>query len=257
MLKEWNFIPCSSHDGFANMAIDEALLESHLSGNCPPVVRLYKFAPPAVTIGLSQKMAPDVVASIEAEGIDVVRRPTGGRAVLHLNDLTYSFVGTDSSLAEGFLSTSVTQSYKEICAGLLAAFRLLGVESELGSAGAGYRHLQDCFMATTGCDLHHRGTKLIGSAQVRRRGGVLQHGSVPLDQDPALMSRILKEPTQSTARHHNLFDAAGRVIPIEELEQAFKRGFEEAFGVRFKEQSLSNLIDTVAAGTPPPPVRSV
>lgn len=233
------FVPCSSHDGFTNMAIDEAILESYIAGNTPPTLRLYRFAPPAVTIGLSQKMSAELVASIEERGIDVVRRPTGGRAVLHMNDLTYSFVGGDVSREGGFLSTSITTSYKEISQGLIAAFRLLGVASELGEVGAGYRHLQDCFMATTGCDLHHKGTKLIGSAQVRRRGAVLQHGSVPLNQDPALMASILQEPSPGKLRHKNLFDLVGRQIGIEELSAAFHQGFAQAFGVTLEESTLT------------------
>src|SRR5437879_3230829 len=95
--EEWRFIPCASYDGCTNMAIDEAILDAHIAGDAAPTLRLYFFAPPAVTIGLSQKMPPELVQSIEARGIDVVRRPTGGRAVLHLNDLTYSFVGSDTT----------------------------------------------------------------------------------------------------------------------------------------------------------------
>jgi lipoate-protein ligase A len=227
----WRFIPASSHDGFTNMSIDEAILQSHIAGNVPPTLRLYFFAPPAVTIGLNQKMSPDAIRNINARGIDVVRRPTGGRAVLHLDDLTYSFIGTDISKPNGFLSTSVTGSYKEICAALCGAFSVLGIETEVGATGVSYRHLQDCFLATTSCDLHYQGTKLIGSAQVRRGGCVLQHGSVPLRQDPNLMSEVLEEPASPLPRHRNLFDIAGREFSQQELEDAFKEGFASAFNV--------------------------
>jgi lipoate-protein ligase A len=255
MGQPWRFLPCSSHDGFTNMAIDEAILLSFIEGHSPPTLRLYKFAPAAVTVGLSQKLAPNLVASVESQGFDVVRRPTGGRAVLHLNDLTYSFIGGDSTRQDGFLSTSITTSYKQICQGLIAAFAILGIESELGAAGVGYRHLQDCFLATTGCDLHHLGTKLIGSAQVRRRGAILQHGSVPLNQDPSLMSRILKEAEQSTPRHRNLFDIAGREIGQDELEEAFQQGFAQTFGVSLPPGTLNEheklQIPELAAGYRP------
>jgi lipoate-protein ligase A len=240
-MTEWRFIAASSHDGFTNMAIDEAILRCHIAGEVPPTLRLYHFAPPAVTIGLNQKMPPDVVNNIQSRGIDVVRRPTGGRAVLHLDDLTYSFIGTDVSKENGFLSTSVTGSYKEICTALCNAFSLLGIETEVGATGVSYRHLQDCFLATTNCDLHYQGTKLIGSAQVRRSGCVLQHGSVPLMQDPGLMSEILCEPATVAPRHRNLFDIAGRELSPLELENAFKEGFESAFGVRFDVSGLTTV----------------
>jgi lipoate-protein ligase A len=220
------------------MAIDEAILESHLADLVPPTLRLYGFTPPAVTVGLSQPMPDSLVASINARGIDVVRRPTGGRAVLHLNDLTYSFVGRDLSTG-GVLPTSVSASYKQICEGLILSFAQFGVAAQLGSSGAGYRHLKDCFMATTGSDLHHQGVKLIGSAQLRRRGGVLQHGSVPLNQDPNLMSEILNEPVGEGLRHHNLFDLVGRAIATDELQAAMMNGFAQAFGVELSCQPLT------------------
>jgi lipoate-protein ligase A len=219
------------------MALDEAMLEEHISGAVPPTLRLYLFAPPAVTIGLSQKLPEETAERIRARGIDVVRRPTGGRAVLHLDDLTYSFVCSDTS-AGGQFSPNITESYKQICQGLLHAFKLLGVDSELGTAGSAYRHLQDCFMATTGCDLHHRGTKLIGSAQTRRRGAILQHGSVPLHQDPHLMPELLGEQPP-TNRHHNLFELIGRAVPLPELAAAFRLGFEQAFSVTFTDGQLT------------------
>jgi lipoate-protein ligase A len=227
----WRLIPYAEFDGATNMAVDEAILEAHVNGLVPPTLRVYGFVPPCVTIGLSQKMDEQVVSSIESQGIDVVRRPTGGRAVLHLNDFTYSFVGCDTTKDGGFLSTSVTESYRQICEGLMAAFAELGIRTEIGASGVAYRHLQDCFMATAGSDLQHDGTKLIGSAQVRRRGGVLQHGSVPLNQDPALMPRLLGETVSAGKRHLNLFDLTGRELTYAQLEEAFRLGFEKAFGV--------------------------
>lgn len=230
MTDVWRLIPYDEFDGATNMAIDEEILEAHIRGEAPPTLRVYGFKPAAVTIGLSQKMDDTLVASIQSRGIDVVRRPTGGRAVLHLDDLTYSFVGSDTTRG-GFLSTSISESYRQISQGLIAAFAELGISTELGATGVAYRHLADCFMATTGCDLHHAGTKLIGSAQVRRKGAVLQHGSVPLKQDPTLMPMLLGEPISAAARHTNLFEIAGREISFAKLQSVFQSGFEKAFDV--------------------------
>lgn len=218
-----------------NMAIDEAILDAHVAGLVPPTLRVYGFVPPCVTIGLSQKMEESAVDRIRSRAIDVVRRPTGGRAVLHLNDFTYAFIGSE-------LPSSITASYREICRGLINAFAEVGVPTELGPTGVAYRHLQDCFMATTDSDLHHGGTKLIGSAQVRRRQAVLQHGSVPLNQNPTLMPELLGEThTESKgSRHLNLFDLSGREISFSELENAFKIGFERAFGAVFEPGELTD-----------------
>lgn len=233
-----------------NMAIDEVLLESVLSGRSAPVLRVYKFEPAAVTLGLSQKLAKDVVDSIRERGIDVVRRPTGGRAVLHKDDLTYAFIAPDISLSGGFLNTGVTESYKQICQGLIAAFSELGIESELGATGVSYRHLQDCFMATTNSDLHHNGVKLIGSAQVRRKGGVLQHGSVPLSQEHGLMAQLLSEESKEHPRHVNLFELIESEVDTHELERAFTAGFEKAFDAQFEKSELTEaeveLIGSIA-----------
>jgi lipoate-protein ligase A len=239
MKERWRLIPYAENDGATNMAIDEAILEERIRGEAPPTLRVYGFAPACVTIGLSQKMDEATSDGIKAQGIDVVRRPTGGRAVLHLHDLTYSFVGSDTTRG-GTFSTSVTESYKQISQGLVAAFAELGVTTELGATGVAYRHLQDCFMATTGSDLQHNGTKLIGSAQVRRGGSILQHGSVPLHQDPELMPRLLGEEV-GAVRHVNLFDLLGREVSFDELQTAFKIGFEKTFDVEFDLVSLNSV----------------
>jgi lipoyl(octanoyl) transferase len=239
-LVDWRFIPCADADGATNMAIDEAILQSCIEGLVPPTLRLYRFVPPAVSIGMSQRLPEHLAAHISRQGFALVRRPTGGRAVLHYKDLTYAFIGTEVSREGGFLSSSVLESYKQISQGLLEALALMGVTCQLGQSGAAYRHLQDCFMAVTGCDLHHEGIKLMGSAQTRRRGCILQHGSVPLDQDPALMPKLLQETPADKPRHLNLFDIAGREIPVAEFEQSFQSGFTKAFQVRFASAPLTD-----------------
>ncbi len=259
----WRFIKYSLADAALNMALDEAILEAHLAGRVPPTLRLYGFSPPAVSIGLSQEFPEHLVASIRNRGMDVVRRPTGGRAVLHLNDLTYSFVGSTvgntledtepgkskdtcqpfpaQPAGQGSLSTSVLKAYKEISAGLKEALALLSLDVEMGNAHAAYRQLQDCFLSTTGSDLHYQGTKICGSAQLRRRSAVLQHGSLLLDQDQSLMSDILNAPVNPESRRHaNLFEIAGRSIDFLELNDIFRRGFETAFGVPFLSSDLTD-----------------
>lgn len=253
-MNRWRFIPYCEHSGATNMAIDELLLEEVLDGTCEPTLRLYGFAPPAVSIGLNQKFDSATTKRIEDAGFDVVRRPTGGRAVLHLDDLTYSFIGLDESRG-GTLKTSVTAAYRQICQGLVQALSGLGVESELGETQAPYRHLADCFLATTPADLHHKGRKLAGSAQLRRRGAVLQHGSIPLQQQQDAMAKLLGDTDcsarfsrenlaehKTTAapqdRHLNLFELTQRRTFCE-IDKAWTEGFESVFKVKFEAKKLT------------------
>lgn len=228
------------------MALDEALLDAHLAGTSPPTLRLYGFAPPAVTIGYGQRLAGSAIETIRRRGMDVAKRPTGGRAVLHLHDLTYSFIGASATTgdagesAAGALSPSISGAYKQICAGLLEGLKLLGVEAELGLSNSPYKDMHDCFLATTTADLHYRGLKLVGSAQLRRKHGVLQHGSILLEQDQDAMDSLLNaKPAGGQIRHANLFEAAKRRFTMDELQDAFKKGFEKAFQTIFIEDQPS------------------
>lgn len=228
------------------MAIDEWMLEEQLSGK-PPMLRLYGFAPPAITIGLSQKMDEKTINRIKARGFDVVRRPTGGRAVLHFKDITYSFVACQTGTGDyGILSHSVSNAYKQICTGLQEAFALMGLNVDFGSSEAAYRHLADCFLATTNADLQLDGKKLAGSAQLRRKGAVLQHGSIPLNLEQGLMLELLEgeqtnkqEKNPALARHANLFDLLSTELSTEDLSEKIKTGFELAFQRVFRSQPLT------------------
>ncbi|MBY0360131.1 MAG: lipoate--protein ligase family protein [Candidatus Obscuribacterales bacterium] len=239
----WRFIPYATYDAATNMAVDEYLLETHLAGKLPPVLRLYGFAPPAVTLGRNQDLDPAAFERILAKGFQVASRPTGGRAVLHYKDITYSFVGSEIGTSEfGVLKPSVIGAYKQICAGLQEAFAQFDLNAVLGESGSAYRNLSDCFLATTPADLQVNGLKLAGSAQLRRRTAVLQHGSIPLSLEQSLMPELLGEKIsdQALARHANLFELAGREISFAELEAAFKTGFEKAFSVSFDTISLDS-----------------
>lgn len=244
----WRFIPYSQLDGATNMAVDLHLLEQCKNG--APVLRLYGFSPPCVSLGLNQTLDEESQQRIRARGYDIVRRPTGGRAVLHLNDLTYSFVACQKGEGDfAFLETSVSAAYKQICAGLQSAFEILGLKTELGASNSAYRHMADCFLATTNADLHFAGRKLAGSAQLRRQGAVLQHGSIPLNLDQNIMADLLGQErnAQSQERHANLFEALGRSFSMDELADAMRQGFAQAFSIEFTERDLdaAEIADSV------------
>lgn len=244
----WRLITYGEFDPAFNMAADEAILEAHLAGEVPPTLRLYGWNPAAISIGYSQKISEAEIHSIIDHGLEVVRRTTGGRAVLHSDDLTYSFVGSSSSADENvkshdqkLLSTSVAAAYKEICQGLILAFETFDLTLELGSSKSDYRANYDCFRATTNADLQYAGKKMIGSAQLRRKNAVLQHGSILLDQDQNKMAEVYGgTKTEATEdRHANLFEILNRTVSMRELEDAMKSGFSKAFAVEFDYSPLT------------------
>ncbi len=235
------------------MAIDEAILEAHLNAEVPPTLRLYQFSPPVVSFGYAQKVEGDLVRRIKAKGFDVVRRPTGGRAVLHFKDLTYAFIcSSKGATVEDYIlvETSVISAYKQICQALILAFKALGIETILGSSKSNYRDKNDCFLATTLGDLQHQGNKLVGSAQLRRRYGVLQHGSIILNQPQFLMEELLGDSSgtngesaksgKSNIQHHaNLFDISMQKCSIADIEQKIVNSFEQTFNCQFIEATLT------------------
>lgn len=241
----WRLITYGEFDPAFNMAADEAILEAHLAAEVPPTLRLYGWNPAAVSIGYSQKISEAEIRSITDHGFDVVRRTTGGRAVLHSGDLTYSFVGSSAAENEKtkiqhLLSTSVAAAYKEICQGLIIAMQQFEITLELGSSKSDYRANYDCFRATTNADLQYAGKKMIGSAQLRRKNAVLQHGSILLNQDQKKMSEIFGGTYEGAEdRHANLFEVINRAVSMDELEAALKLGFSQAFAVDFEPSPLT------------------
>jgi lipoate-protein ligase A len=248
----WRFLPFASGDAAYNMAVDEAILNNHLAGHVPATLRLYEFSPSAVSLGYAQTLSPADLAHLEREGLDVVRRPTGGRAVLHRQDLTYSFIAPVGSTAcsgeSPTLSAGVVEAHKQICHALIATFLEFGIKLELGRSQSNYRHLNDCFEATTTADLHFAGSKVVGSAQLRRKSALLQHGSVVLATSPTMLSDLLPEgkpdgnpKKRDSKRPGSLFGLIGRTVSASEFNQAFKSGFGQAFGVSFYDGELTEV----------------
>lgn len=182
----WRLIPFLTTTGKLQMAIDEWLLYQHLQGKIPPTLRFYTWQPVAISLGYHQRRYPEYWQNLTWQGkpVDIVRRPTGGRAVLHQGDLTYSLI------TSGF-SGSRIESYQAICEFLIMGWRSLGVELGYGSAGRGYIHNPNCFGTATGADLIlPNGEKLIGSAQLRKNGAILQHGSMILAPDTEFFNYV-------------------------------------------------------------------
>lgn len=170
------------------MAIDSWLLQQVQKGTHPPTLRFYTWQPPAISLGYHQKRFPESWQTLVQDGtLDLVRRPTGGRAVLHQGDLTYAVVMSGV--------TGKRQAiYEEICQFLIVGWQQLGISLHYGKEGRGYRDIANCFETATGADLvTSNGEKLIGSAQLRRGETLLQHGSMQLNPDPHLFQKVFNQ----------------------------------------------------------------
>jgi lipoate-protein ligase A len=224
-----------SQDGASNMAVDEAVLSSYAGSEFPlaPTLRLYSWSPPALSLGRRQPAAGAHDADyLRAEGIDLVRRPTGGRAVLHEHERTYAVIG---SLSRPPFDGGVLHTYRRISAALVEALRLLGLAAEgEGPCRPGRREPGPfgppvCFDHVGAHEITSRGRKLIGSAQLRRRGAFLQHGSLLLRAEPERLSRAIGVPADAS-RFVDLERALGRVPEAPEIDAAIVEAFARTFG---------------------------
>ncbi len=168
---------------FYNMAVDEALMET--AGNAG-TVRFYSWEPPALSLGYFQSAGDFDLGELRARGIPVVRRPTGGGAIYHYRELTFAVIA--GPLAQNSLGSTIEQRYERIHGALIRALREFGVESAMRGGGldtqfSPSRH-RLCFDRTIGCDIVAGGRKLVGSAQRKTPRGFLQHGSIPLWENP-------------------------------------------------------------------------
>ncbi len=182
----WRLIPLLEASGRVQMAIDRWLVARHQLGLHPPTLRFYTWSPVAISLGYHQFNFPSHWQQItwNSEPVDLVRRPTGGRAVLHQGDLTYAVVTSG-------LNGSRIQVYQQLCEFLIRGWQSLGIELQYGEAGRGYIHNPNCFGTATGADLVlPDGNKLIGSAQLKRGKAILQHGSIRLTPDKELFGQV-------------------------------------------------------------------
>ncbi|MCW6036853.1 lipoate--protein ligase family protein [Spirulina subsalsa FACHB-351] len=186
MSTRWCWLPPITADGATQMKIDQQLFQAHCTGEQPPTLRFYTWHPVALSLGYHQKHYPHHWSELSWQGrkLDIVRRPTGGRAVLHQGDLTYMVVMSGERKQR-------QEIYREICEFLRLGWAKLGISLNYGQTGRGYIHNPSCFGTATAADLvTPEGYKLIGSAQLRRGSCVLQHGSMRLSPDALLFEQV-------------------------------------------------------------------
>ncbi len=227
----WQLIPYFEASGALQMALDAWLLEQHLRGKQPSTLRFYGWEPAAISLGYHQKRWPTHWSNLywQDKKLDRVRRPSGGRAVLHQGELTYAVISSD-------FSGKRTEVYQQVCEFLVEGWNSLQHPLHYGSAGRGYIHNPNCFGTATGADLLlGNGAKFIGSAQLWRSGALLQHGSMRLNPNPALLEAVFGGTGTLPQLPQDLVDPSGRQQIMDALTIAAQRCWQ----VDFEKRDLS------------------
>jgi len=239
----WRIINTGYKRAADNMGIDEAIMEAYAAGQAPPTIRFYGWQPAAVSLGYFQHGEKEInFAACKNQGFDIVRRLTGGRAVLHSRELTYSII-----VGEDYpgMPMTITASYRYLSKGLLLGLESLGLTAEMTKPLASYgQHNRQpasaaCFDAPSNYELTIDRRKLIGSAQVRKHGVILQHGSILLDFSPEDLVSILQvsqeEALKTTVMLKNkvadLKRALGREVTWDEARIAMTAGLQTALQI--------------------------
>lgn len=212
-------------NGKNNMQIDEEILNDAINNNVKePIIRFYGWNPACVSVGRNQSFENINIDFCRSNNIDIVKRPTGGRALFHDDELTYLFVSPVEYLNSG---NSVIESYKEISSGLIEGFKLLGLKIEIGKNKKSDLKHDYCMMLTTGADLCYQDKKIIGSAQFRKKNYVLQHGSLMFSYDKEKINNIFNSETISD----NIIslNEINKYMNKYDVIQALKKGFENYF----------------------------
>ena len=229
----WRLLEDSPADGAANLALDEAILERAVAAPVDPTLRLYGWDPPTLSLGAKQPAAGshDLDWLLD-HGIGLVRRPTGGRAVLHEHERTYAVVARlDAAPFDG----GVIATYAAIAAALVCAVERLGLPARAGGGepDPGPAGNPVCFARPGALEIEVDGRKVVGSAQLRRRGAFLQHGSILLRADAARWSAAIGSAADPAA-FAGIADLLGRDVGADEVDAAVLDGFEERLGARFR-----------------------
>lgn len=269
-MEKWRYLVTEAMSPEMNMAVDEAILQLHAEGKVPPTVRFYTWNPATLSIGYFQKALKEInLEEVHKHGLGFVRRPTGGRAVLHDKELTYSVIVSEQHPK---MPSSVTEAYKIISMGLLHGFQNLGLKAEMVSLASEEEKEKysspgssACFDSPSWYELVVEGKKVAGSAQTRQKGVILQHGSILLDMDVELLFSLLnfssdrlKLRMMESFRQKavTINEVSSRPISLQEAIDAFGRGFASGLDVELvpgeltqEEQALAKELAQTRYGT--------
>jgi lipoate-protein ligase A len=233
--------------GAWNMAVDEAILEAVGRGDSLPTLRLYAWDPPCLSLGSSQPLSDVDFSRLQERGWGLVRRLTGGRAVLHSDEITYSVIGPAN---DPHLAGTLLESYSRIAAALVETMQLIGLSVEVQEHAETHSKTPNpvCFEVPSTAEITAGGKKLVGSAQARRKEGVLQHGSLPLTGDLRRILQVLafeNELSRTIAASHLLDRATtveivlGHAVSWNEAAQAFITAFQSVLNLDLQPGELS------------------
>ncbi len=257
-MTEWRLLPYQVKNGFNNMAVDEAILQIHSQGKTPPTLRFYGWKPPALSLGYFQSLEEKVDReSCRTRGIDVVRRLTGGRAILHDQELTYSLTVREEL---NLLDSSIVKSYKEISQGLVKGLKKLDIPVSLTPRQKGQKAPRGdsaaCFDTPSWYEVVIGGKKLIGSAQTRKWETILQHGSLPLTLDADLIFNLFKIDNERRRKRlkrfflkHStgLYQHTEKKYSPKTLEKYLVQGLSDHFAIEIQPGSLTEEEQQLAA----------
>ena len=250
-MQKWRFITPESGSGAWNMAVDAALLEAVRDGLSTPILRFYRWNPACVTLGKFQPAEGNVqLDNCSRLGIDVAKRPTGGRAILHDHEVTFSIIIKEDDLPAA--GSNIMDSYRVLGAALTNGLKRLGVAAELVDYNAKKRGADAgmmtsdgnpaCFAAKARCDIMVQNRKIIGCAQLRRQGVILQQNSLPLTVNyPQWNEVFYRADWQEVAASGaiELWNAAGSEVDYNEVVAAICAGISEQLAVDLMPSSLS------------------
>lgn len=237
-MEKWRFLDTGKNNAVFNMALDEAIFNIHIEGLTPPTFRVFDWQYPALSLGYNQKLEGINFKKGKEMGIDFVRRSTGGGAILHTDELAYSVVISCKNF-------SAQESYELFNTGLIESFKFLGIKTELSRLSQ-IKIETICFMSTCLADLTSQGKKLVGSAQLRRRNSILQHGSIMISYNLPMVFSTFTFPSEK-AKEQALIQfqksttsllEIKKEVTREEIKKALFEGFQKALGIQFFKDKL-------------------
>lgn len=237
----WRVIRSVPASGAANMAIDEAILRAVAAKLAPPTLRFYAWEPACLSLGRAQPVADVDLRALRVWGFDLVRRPTGGKAILHVDELTYSVIAPEG---DPRVAGGIVGSYRRLSAGLVRGLERMGVPGIVADQRAENRGAAGpvCFEVPSDYEITVGGRKLVGSAQMRARGVVLQHGALPLRGDITRICSLLvthPHPGRVRARATTIEEVLERPVTWDHAADAMGAGFAEALGLRLEPGALT------------------
>ncbi|WP_390847926.1 lipoate--protein ligase family protein [Bacillus litorisediminis] len=233
----WGFLHTEAMSASMNMALDEALLQWNSNGLIPPTLRFYSWKNPSLSLGYFQDLSTIDLEAIKRNNCEIVRRMTGGSAVLHDDELTYSIVISEN---HPDIPPSIKEAYLKLSKGLLMGYKQLGIDVEYSDQLKRDQSSAVCFERPAFYELVFEGKKVSGNAQIRKKGTLLQHGSIPISMNVDLLFDLFNFPNEAIRQNkkvkfHQKATTIGEIkqeeVSLERVKAAFLEGFKEGLGI--------------------------